>query len=544
RFDDLPGSIVHFPFVRGTRAFFSYYTAGVRMWDISNPAQPAEVGFYDTWPGDDGIYSGAYECTPFYPSGILTATDRSTGLYVFRPQTTYGIVRGTVRDAGSGMKPVAGVSVRALPNGPATLSAADGTFALGPSSGPAVTIEASKFGYGTQSAVLAIAQGSDQTSNVSISKTGTGNIKGIVRRASDQSIITGANITLVGTAVAIATNAMGKYSLSKMPVGAYTIRADYVGLVPAGVPINLTVNPTLTVDFTLQTPPFYDDAETDRGWTLGAPDDDAIAGRWIRAVPIGTMNGSFEAQPSADHSPAPGTMCFVTGNAPPGSPVTQESVRGGKTTLISPPLDLSAISDPRIAYWLWFWNSHQAAGPLASTLTTEISNDGGLSWTSVSTYQAIRDPWNRIEIRVSDYFASPGSSVRLRIIVENHIAGEVEAALDDFEYYSGVSSGSLATEATRASRATLGVRSLASSPTRGGMSWEIALDAARHVRADLFDVQGRLVRKIYDGELGAGRNTIRWDGRLANGSVGASGIYWVRVAAEGMERNIKLVVAR
>jgi hypothetical protein len=88
-----------------------------------------EVAYYDTWPGDDGIFAGVNEAPPFYPSGIFTATDRLSGLYVFRVQPTYGIVRGTVR---SESKLLSGATVRVLPSGPSFVTGANGIYGLAP----------------------------------------------------------------------------------------------------------------------------------------------------------------------------------------------------------------------------------------------------------------------------------------------------------------------------------------------------------------------------------------------------------------------------
>ena len=47
---------------------------------------------------------------------------------------------------------------------------------------------------------------------------------------------------------------------------------------------------------------WFDDVETDRGWTLGAPGDDATAGLWVRADPVGTdYNGRRGAARGRPH---------------------------------------------------------------------------------------------------------------------------------------------------------------------------------------------------------------------------------------------------
>lgn len=82
------GSIVHNAYVIGNLVHCSWYTEGYRCIDISNPNAPVEVASYDTWPGATGGFNGAWGCYPFLPSGIVLMSDISTGLYIVRPQIT------------------------------------------------------------------------------------------------------------------------------------------------------------------------------------------------------------------------------------------------------------------------------------------------------------------------------------------------------------------------------------------------------------------------------------------------------------------------
>lgn len=75
-------AIVHNAFVKGDKAYVSWYTEGVRVLDLSNPSSPVEVASYDTWPGTSGGYNGCWGVYPYLPSGIILANDISTGLYV------------------------------------------------------------------------------------------------------------------------------------------------------------------------------------------------------------------------------------------------------------------------------------------------------------------------------------------------------------------------------------------------------------------------------------------------------------------------------
>jgi choice-of-anchor B domain-containing protein len=79
-------SIVHNVEIYGNYALIAHYTAGVRLIDISNPANPVEVAWYDTYTSNNGAsYNGCWGVYMF-PSGKIIASDRQTGLYVLKPR--------------------------------------------------------------------------------------------------------------------------------------------------------------------------------------------------------------------------------------------------------------------------------------------------------------------------------------------------------------------------------------------------------------------------------------------------------------------------
>jgi len=82
------------------------------------------------------------------------------------------------------------------------------------------------------------------------------------------------------------------------------------------------------------------------------------------------------------------------------------------------------------------------------------------------------------------------------------------------------------------------------SPTRGEASVELSLPTAADVRADLFDVNGRLVRSLSAGTLPAGLHRLTWDGRLSNGARAPAGHYWLRLISGGVVTRSSLVVLR
>jgi len=77
----------------------------------------------------------------------------------------------------------------------------------------------------------------------------------------------------------------------------------------------------------------------------------------------------------------------------------------------------------------------------------------------------------------------------------------------------------------------------------------VAFDLARGGRVQLgvYDLRGRLVRLLVDGELMAGRHTVRWDGRDQGGRGAASGVYLCRLEAPaigGAARMLKLTLVK
>jgi flagellar hook assembly protein FlgD len=88
-------------------------------------------------------------------------------------------------------------------------------------------------------------------------------------------------------------------------------------------------------------------------------------------------------------------------------------------------------------------------------------------------------------------------------------------------------------------------------PYRGGGELSITFatssgvgGGSRPAEVNLYDVQGRLVRRITNGQYVAGYHRAVWDGRDARGGVVASGVYFLVSRSAGEERRLKLVIAR
>jgi flagellar hook assembly protein FlgD len=52
----------------------------------------------------------------------------------------------------------------------------------------------------------------------------------------------------------------------------------------------------------------------------------------------------------------------------------------------------------------------------------------------------------------------------------------------------------------------------------------------------VFDVGGRRVRRIFEGEMSAGPHRLAWDGRDGSGQIMPAGKYFIRLRAEDSTR--------
>jgi len=93
-------SLVHNPYIRGDFAFISHNTEGLRVYDVKDPTLPVEVGFYDTFDGPSGGFSGLWSACPYYSSGKIIGGDRTKGLMLWEfEETRAARIYGTVVDS-------------------------------------------------------------------------------------------------------------------------------------------------------------------------------------------------------------------------------------------------------------------------------------------------------------------------------------------------------------------------------------------------------------------------------------------------------------
>jgi len=352
------------------------YRSGLRVFDAtSNPTNPTEIAWFDTYPGDDaGGFNGAWSVYPFFPSGTVIVSDIERGLFVLdiNPKIlTFAFPQGlpSLVEAGEAEQ------VMVLVNELNTTLDEDSVTLHASLDGSTQAIPMTPLGAGLYSADLPAAS-CGQEASFWIS----------------------------------AWNAEGEEFTS--PGGAPAEAYD----------LEIITEATVVVQ---------DEFESNSGWVAGVAGDTASTGQWTRANPIGT-----EAQPEDDHTPG-GTQCYFTGQGSFNGDLGENDVDGGKTTLLSPVIDLESADDAIISYWRWYSND-TGNQPSANIFVVDVSNNGGGTWTNVEVVgpggSSTVGGWIQHEFNLSD-FVAPSASVRLRFIAEDDPSdGEgsiVEAAIDD-----------------------------------------------------------------------------------------------------------------
>ena len=81
-------------------------------------------------------------------------------------------------------------------------------------------------------------------------------------------------------------------------------------------------------------------------------------------------------------------------------------------------------------------------------------------------------------------------------------------------------------------------------PWRPGLPLCFSLGRSGDARMDVYDAQGRVVRKLLAGRMSAGEHRVAWDGRNGRGQAVGRGMYFVRLATADGAVTRKILLAR
>lgn len=271
---------------------------------------------------------------------------------------------------------------------------------------------------------------------------------------------------------------------------------------------------------------FYENAEQAGEWTFGAPDDDATAGFWERGIPEGTFSPmGRQGNPDADHTPDPGVRCFCTGLAA-GANFWDHDVDGGKTTLITPTLDLAWATAIDIIYYRWYTNDCGQYGH-EDYWQVDASGDGGATWVNLESTCASEAAWVEQSFSLHEYIPL-SDQVLIRFIASDYVNPSiVEAGIDDvYLYIPEVGAQGCTSSGAREARVILHAPR---SPIEGNITFTFDVPHPTHGRLQVIRMDGRSVWMGMNGRFEVGAHVIEWNGRNDRGNPAPAGMYIVRL---------------
>ncbi len=553
-----PGATALDVSVVGSLAFVSWGAAGVEVLDVSDPAHPERVSSVAL---RDGLPVVALEAA-VTPAGRHVVLLDAMGLRIAEVGPLRVSVSGVVRsDSGEpvpdALVQVAGSERMATtnPNGVYAISVSPGAFAF----------DVAAFGHRSRHVESSALD--DVVLDITLERRPTGSFHGSIElgalapampamageriggasRAPD-----GTYVRLLGTGVSVPS--FVSYAIEDVPARVWVVEVDRFGWTPVQFEIAVEAGQDMRRDVTLPGAAFFDSFESDRGWTVGSPGDDATAGVWERAAPVGS--GAGDVQSDRDDTPGPFVNAFITGNGTEGDWLDAADVDGGQTTLTSPVLDLSGVVDPIFRYYRWLELEASAAGesPDGDALIVSVSSDGGATWSEIETRSEGDRTWTQINYELWRY-ADVTSTMQVRFVVADRGAPSiVEAGIDDVEVFSGADllvpidytpiDGDPPDVAPIEPPSVPRLGPVAPNPfgARAVIPFTVP-EGAGAARLTVYDVAGRRVAVLVDRALPGGASVLSWDGRDHAGRAVAPGRYVLelRVGRASSRRSIVIL---
>lgn len=297
----------------------------------------------------------------------------------------------------------------------------------------------------------------------------------------------------------------GYYELTHIPVGLHDVRASMAGYGTVDrADVLVQELATTSENFELQSPMFFDDLED------GASE---WAGDWsLTTGKSSSPTHSLTDSPGGDYGNYAST-----------------------TTTLANPIDLTGHGVASLSFDLW---CDTETG--YDYLYVEASDDGGSSWSQVASYDGPQTYWSTEVIDLSAYAGISAFKVRFTLESDSYITRD-GAYVDNVSVFgdpalTGVEEGPVA-----------GGPSVVNCPNpfNPRTSVRYAVPATGLVGLRIYDVAGRLVRTLVDGEpKTAGRHEVEWNGRDDRGVPVAAGVYFARVEAGGTDSSAKMVLLK
>lgn len=431
------GIIPHNTHYKDDYLITSWYTDGVVITDVSNPTNMVKVGSYDTYTSDnigDG-FNGCWGVYPWLPSGLIIANDINTGLYVLKPNyQRAAYLEGVVTDASSG-SPINDVFVEIFTLDRIKNTNLFGEYKSGTAAAGSYTVRFDHPDYETVELEVTLETSEVTVLNVEMIPLTPTIITGSIVDATTGMGIPGGQL--------IFQNRLKRFDSSADADGKFVLEAfeepyEVIG-VAWGYLHKLVGNFDPRTDaavFELDLG-YQDDFVKDLGWIESG---DASAGRWTRAVPIGTTFRDSQSNIAADVEGDIGEAAYVTGNlVNPQFGAGFDDIDDGTATLTSPVMFLEDYQNPVIEFRTYFFNDGGQGAPPNDQLVVTLTD--GTSTVILAEYSDSFTDWtNTIRVNVADTGLDLAQPITISYSAADNDPGHlVEAALDVFKVVEAAS---------------------------------------------------------------------------------------------------------
>ncbi len=420
------GVIPHNVHVLNDYLIISHYTDGMVIVDATHPDNLVEVGYFDTFGGQDGGFNGCWGAYPYLPSGLLLASDMQGDLFVVEPTYTRACyLEGVVRDA----------STRAiLPNVEVSITSEQGAYEktnllgrykTGQAQAGVFAVTFEKFGYFPKTIEVDLINGEITELNVELEPTPRFAIAGQTLLAANDAPAANALIVLNSEEAnyRIHSDENGNFSLADIVANDYTL---YVGgwgywLDTLSIDENIAGQDLI---FRLEEG-YRDEFEIDLGWEETY---NGNAKLWRLMKPMEFSNDPFINNLASDVAFDLGEQCYRAANISLDEDDIYLSFSIGR--LSSPPMDLRNYQAPVLSYYRWFYSDALIGGD--DQLHISLSN--GIEEITLETITQLDTTWHFSEYLLNEWDIELTDD--MRIIFETGDSGDfsfLEVGIDYFE---------------------------------------------------------------------------------------------------------------